>query len=322
VVEAVARGMHILLTGAGQLGSRYLQSIVKTFEGCDVTVVDPSPASLAAARARMEEAGGARSNAVVFADRISRGIRPADLAIVATTADVRLEALSAALEQARAARVLLEKVLFQDESSYAQATRMLTESGVPAWVNTPRRSFDFYAGLRREIGARPVRRIDVAGGDWGLACNAVHFLDLAVFLAGSVVEHVDTRLLGRSWRPGKRERFMEIDGTLRARLVSGTEVSMTAMPGTTVPNTVMVGADTLVACIDEAAGKAFVKEDRAWETRDFRLPLLSEYAGPVLAVLLRDGETGLPGYAESADTHLSLVRALSDHTGSPVCPIT
>ena len=48
----------VLLVGAGHVGSRYLQGMVKAESQLDITVVDPSSIALDMAKARWKEAGG------------------------------------------------------------------------------------------------------------------------------------------------------------------------------------------------------------------------------------------------------------------------
>lgn len=54
----------------------------------------------------------------------------------------------------------------------------------------------------------------MVGGDWGLGCNAIHFLDLLTFFTGKVDFELDVSHLDSEIRVSKRERFVEFTGCL------------------------------------------------------------------------------------------------------------
>ena len=56
----------LLLVGAGQLGSRYLQGLVASDSELEITVVDPSSESLETAKLRWIAAGGDESSHQIF----------------------------------------------------------------------------------------------------------------------------------------------------------------------------------------------------------------------------------------------------------------
>ncbi|NJM62856.1 MAG: alpha/beta hydrolase [Oscillatoriales cyanobacterium RU_3_3] len=60
----------------------------------------------------------------------------------------------------------------------------LAAAGVKTWVNCPRRMQPAYHKLRQDLHGHSPITMRVVGGGWGLACNGIHFLDLAAFLFG------------------------------------------------------------------------------------------------------------------------------------------
>ena len=104
----------ILLAGAGQLGSRYLQGMVTYGHALDVWVYDPSIASLARAEQRWREVTPSTSeHTVQYVSEISGLPESLDLVIVATTADVRASVVAQVAQHARVSNWVLEKVLAQ-----------------------------------------------------------------------------------------------------------------------------------------------------------------------------------------------------------------
>ena len=59
------------------------------------------------------------------------------------------------------------------------------------------------------------------GGDWSLACNAIHHLDLTSWLSGQTLESLDCSSLSKEWRSSKRQGHFDILGTISAQYSDG-----------------------------------------------------------------------------------------------------
>ena len=81
------RAYKILLIGAGQLGSRYLQGIVKSELNFEIIVVDLSQDSLETAKKRIEEVGNCKK--IIFTKKLPIDQNFFDICIVSTTANSR-----------------------------------------------------------------------------------------------------------------------------------------------------------------------------------------------------------------------------------------
>ena len=80
----------VLLVGAGQLGSRYIQGLVGAKCQLKITVVDPSISSLEMATARWIEAGGERCHhKIQWSDAIPSELKSVDLALIVTSSEGR-----------------------------------------------------------------------------------------------------------------------------------------------------------------------------------------------------------------------------------------
>ena len=81
----------LALIGAGNIGSRYLQGLAKCRRNLNITVVDPSPQALQLANERWKEVKGHNSpHRITFSQKTYPDHKCLDLAIVATSADIRL----------------------------------------------------------------------------------------------------------------------------------------------------------------------------------------------------------------------------------------
>ena len=319
---------HIAIIGAGQLGSRHLQALARLTTDCEITVIDPSLESLAVAKQRFEEMPV--NNAVrVVGYGVSVDELPAELdyVVVATGADVRLQVLQSLLARSTVRFMLLEKVLFQHLGDYEVAEALLKAHSVKAWVNCTRRAYPLYNNIREFFGNEPLRWFQVSGGNWGLGCNSIHFLDLLAKLTDGSPSELTTDSLDRALIPSKRKNFMEFTGTLRGKF-GGTEFELASLADSTARLLMTIRSDKRTCIIDETGGQAFFFDGATWEQKSFSMPLLSELATSVATSILREGVCDLPSYEQSAILHLPLLRALGAHAalalGTPAdqCPIT
>ena len=324
---------HVVLIGAGQLGSRHLQALAHVEQPLMIDVVDPSGDSLRFAEQRFLGVDGSADKRIQLhesLDDIEHSL--VDVAIVATTADVRA-AVTANLVSSRDVRtLLLEKVLFQRGSDLEKVGELLAERGVPAWVNCPRRMYPFYSELRSLLKRQDSLTISVSGHGWGMACNAIHFVDLmAFFRQDDELVGVDVGDLAPVVLDAKRDGFKEVCGSLVAEWASGSEVRLCDFRQSGTPLTIEVSANDFRAVVTEPESRAQVcRRDAGWvrEEEPVRVPLQSELTAEVVEMLILSGDCLLTPYAESAALHRPLLEAITRHMcrhgglRSDVCPIT
>ena len=104
--------------------------------------------------------------------------------------------------------LILEKVLFQDVASYYEIKDLLQLHAIPCWVNLPRRIFPFYQKLHAHLLPGKKFTMAVEGGNWGLGCNALHFLDLFAYLCNSsnlIIDNINLISIFKSKRIGYKE---------------------------------------------------------------------------------------------------------------------
>jgi len=305
---------RIAVVGAGQLGSRHLQGLVRLNVPCEIHVVDPSVASLGLARQRAGEVPAAAPHLLQFHQQIEALPPMLDHAVIATAADVRLNVMRALLQGRTVRNILLEKVLFQRLSEYTLAAELLQQAGSQAWVNCPRRAFPIYDLLRTFFADDPLQHVDVRGGNWGLGCNSIHFVDIIAFLAGGELHSISTALLDQDLIDSKRAGFKEFTGTLLGRC-GDASFSLTAQRGSQAPLLLTLRGANRSCLVDESAGRAFMCDPRdgGWRTVEFKVPVLSELATALTQRILEHGNSELTPFAQSTAYHLPLLQALGEH---------
>jgi hypothetical protein len=151
--------VNVLVIGAGRMGKRHLRGLEAA--GLVAVAVDP----------RAE----ADADFVSVEEALAGGNY--DAAILAETAAGRLERFRT-LVDAGIGRLLVEKPIEQSRARMHELVAIASDNAVDARVN----HFFRTQSLFRDLRGAPFS-MTVSGGAFGLACNGIHWLDLALYLS-------------------------------------------------------------------------------------------------------------------------------------------
>jgi hypothetical protein len=319
----------VALIGAGQLGSRHLQGLAKVERALDIYLVDPSAASLALSVERYNAVATCSDTKVTPLQSVADLPRAIDVAIVATTANVRFDVLNQLMAHSQVGSFLLEKVLFQDLAHYEQARQLLRDRAARTWVNCAQRLWPFFIDLRRQYVNDPDLEIVVTGSNWGLGCNSIHNTDIAHFLwegHGTHAAALDKDILN-SKRPG----FHEFTGELVSTFASGGRLRQISYARGNAPFCFHVFHPSQHLVWDVSNGKLHTADESSqwmWQPRDLAAPFQSQLTATIVTQMLDGVDCGLPAYDEAAATHMATLTALLDAARTngtnfgTCCPIT
>ena len=299
----------VLLVGAGQLGSRYLQGLSGIDRQLKIVVVDPSSGSLDMARQRLAEVLPAASHEVQFSTSLDEAPNHLHLALVVTPAHCRANVVAAIRARCEVSAWILEKVLAQSSQQVDQIEKSL-EGQSNVWVNTPRRVMTWHQDIKEQLlscGSAALR-VRMSGGHWGLACNAIHFIDLVSWWTGSTVNDVDCQGL-EDWLPSKRPGYQEVFGSIMVNFCGGSSLELSCNRSDLKPR-IEVETSKGIWLIEEVAGKAV---GPSGQVISGQLTLQSVLTAPVVDQILTTGRCKLPCLADSAAQHRPFLNALLQH---------
>lgn len=324
----------VLLIGAGQIGSRHLQGLARSKLNLSIEILDPSASARELAIQRFNEIPenqAAKTLRAIDSLDSSAFQGRANLAIIATGAAPRYDALRNLLSRISVPYVLLEKVLFQRLSHLDETETLLSKNRCKAWVNCARRCYP-YARHLKELFSGDTLSISVQGGNWGLACNGIHFLDLLAFLSGvSIPMRWNIDLLDHTLYESKRRGYKEFGGRISFSLQGGHEIVMKDDKLSGAPFVIdIMGRSARATVIESASLMLLSTAKNGWkmERHDILVPYQSELTNAVIEEILIRSCCGLTEYSESAELHKAYLEAFLEHmrkvTGSrlDVCPIS
>lgn len=322
---------NIVLIGAGNLGSRHLQALSKVSFKTRIEVVDPFANALKVAETRFNEMpSNSNISGINFYSSLFELSNQVDLAIIATNADIRAEVIRTLVSHSNVRNLVLEKVLFQSPEEYIEIHALLEEKNIKAWVNHPRRMFPYYSMLKELIAGSKQVSYQVQGGDWGLACNGLHFIDHLAFLTGCNEVEIHTDRLNTSVISSKRKGYMEVGGILSGKI--GPHTFELFCHEIASPIVITICSDNLNAIIDEANGWVRIStKENGWNWVELNTKInyfQSELSNLLAEDILSLGNCSLSTLAQATKLHIPFVNAMLKHFNHygaekhTACPIT
>lgn len=301
----------ILIVGAGQLGSRHLQGVLKVMIPIEVYVVDPSNESLIVAKERANEID--HTHNVNYQTNWNNLPSNFDVAVVATNSNIREKIIFQLLENHKIKFLILEKVLFPEISSYGRIDEVLPKHNIQTWVNHPRRMFESYKELKKELSNTP-KVFQVTGGNWGLGCNGLHFIDLFSFLASSKIRSIDTEWVDNMIQESKRSGYIEFTGTIKGVFEDNSIFQISSLKGEPSAATITIFDNENRYLIQEAGisgiYKFFRENNFECDSNKFEVEYQSNLSTKLVDGLLEKGTCDLPSFADACNSHIPFIEHL------------
>ena len=210
----MCKDIKIVLIGAGNIGSRYLQGLAKLNFNAEIIVFDISKKALEIAEDMVKDTKNTYPITYKFINSFNKISGDFDLAIISTTSSKRVEIIKDLKSNYKVDAWILEKVLAQSIEELNEIIHHLDFSS-KVWVNTPRRIMPWYKNIKDNLNkSGTVYDVEITGGGWGLACNSIHFIDVFSWINESKVKSVYSNEI-KSWFPSKRNNYFEAIGSIK-----------------------------------------------------------------------------------------------------------
>ncbi len=329
--------LKLLLIGAGQIGSRHLQSLAKLRPSSDIYVIDPSNIALKLAEERYNEVINTsltpHNHTTCFSTDYENVPAEIDVAIIATTSNHRLEAIRSLLRKRHPKNIILEKIAFQNPRDFIVAENMFETAKCSAWVNCPRRFWAGYQQIREEFKISPAQQnlMIVTGSKWGLCCNSIHFLDLYSFITDNSDLKLYSDQLDNNILPAQRNGFIELSGIVHGHDSRGGQILIKDYEYGNLPLIAYFENENIRCYVAENQGMVHLSKsvnDWIWEKIPLQPLLQSELTHLYINQILESGSCNLPTFRDSWKIHTPLLEALIAHiqkvtnTEISACPIT
>ena len=329
----------VLIIGAGQIGSRHLQSLSKLNHKLNVSVIDNNPKSIDAAKAILDEMPvNKHLFSVNYYGSLDNINGQYDIAIIATNADIRKKVIKEVLKRSEIKYCILEKIVCQSIKDFKEILNLFKKHDIKSWVNCNRRLYPLYKSIKEKISTEYPIDIFIDGGNWDLACNSIHFIDLFSYFSGQLNISINSSKLDKQILDSKRSGFIEFTGRLICTTNRGDSLIMNSSRFGDKPMVIYLASKDQRYYINEyidgnmySKGKvisSFSINDWSWEENNLRMPFVSDLTCEAVNQILDTGNCDLPDINDSFKQHKPLIESLNNHLKMvtnntyDICPIT
>jgi len=314
--------MNALIVGFGGMGCRHTQSLLASKRYEQISVVEPSDAMLEEGLQKINASPGD----ITRVPRIAQATGHADIVIIATSSEPRFEIMKQLLQRGFK-HFLVEKIVFQSAAQFDEIIDLLEKSEARAYGNFVNRYFPTYVLLREKVRTSKARvAMTVTGGDLGIGCNAIHYLDLFEYLTGKNIQTVCSSL--KSWdKVNKRgDRYREFSGLISAK--SGSDDTLTVYFDPSHSGGAMLHLDLGQErfLLSEGSGVEYRIFPDTIATADFTIIATSKLSATIVDDIL-GARSPLTSVAQTRNAHVHLFKAVNKTLQLPdkdttLCPIT
>jgi predicted dehydrogenase len=322
----------LALIGAGNIGSRHLQSLAELGKNWEFTVIEWNSHSMATARKRYQQVVTENSPKPTYSNSLDALPKDVDVCIIATPATGRLELVESILSHSKCRYMILEKVVFQSVNDFAIAENIFNEHGVNVWVNCPRRQWPVFKELKNVLHNDEQIKCHFLGENFAMTCNAIHFIDLFQFITGSAEIVVSGEKLSAPYGDNKRVGSLEFTGTLSMFTARGDNFELSSVDTDRPVSSIMTAkTDSLLWSFKQYELKVeTASPDTAWKMAETPgdVPLQSALTASVVRDILENGTCDLTVLSESRLAHVAMFNAFFDRIESAtglrpdICNIT
>lgn len=320
-----------LVVGAGQIGSRHLQSILKLEINQIIYILDPSIDSLDIAKERANEIPN--NHKLFFVSNWSSVPKNLDFVIVSTSSNVREEVITKLINNCKVKYLILEKILFQDPDAFERASMLISKHKVKTWVNFPLRAKECFKDLKNTLNSKKsITNFQAVGSSWGLGCNSVHYIDLFEFLSNSRVIDLNFDFVDNKIFESKRKGFFEFTGTINGKMENNSSFHISSLDGKNSDVSIFIANDENRYVFNDG-NKSFLlnvnsNEISKLNLKNYDSQYQSDMTGQYFLDIIYKGDCDLVKYDDTKSTQILFTKGLLNKYNSITgsinykCPIT
>ncbi|MDA8891489.1 Gfo/Idh/MocA family oxidoreductase [Planktomarina temperata] len=287
---------EVAIVGAGNLGSRHLQGLVKSKNLHHCHVVELSDTKIHYARKLLNDC---EKQKATFYRSISDLPSKVDCAVIATTAAGRELILEELVKNKICSSFIIEKIAFDRMLTFKNVQQLFKRNNVHAEINFPRRWCDHYQWMKKVLSGNKYLEVEVFGENWGIASNTIHFIDLCNYLSSTKEDKAEDLRGDFKIIDSKRDRYSELTGSSQI-ITKSWSLSLKSAPSKQVYHHIRINSDKGEFLIDEIAMQIEFTDGRKVS---IKTPLQSELTARYLDHFALDGSFNLTPFEESLGAH-------------------
>lgn len=296
--------MNVVIIGFGNIGFRHYQSLKKSSENIRIFIYDLNPEQYSKVSDDTE---------LITLNSLANLPKSIFLLISATTSMNRYNHLTKIMSNSLVSNIILEKMTFQKKSIFSDFQKKIRQLNIKTWVNCPKREWDSYVNLQDLLKTEKVVSFSVNGGNWNLASNAIHFLDLLLFLTTNKLHSINMRgEFLNHYVDSKRSGYYEVFGKLKGKLNDTKFIIESSMSNDPIIVTLMC-ASGYRYIIDETNNTLTTTYQDQEKSYYFKTYLQSNLTQKYFEKLRSNQTCNLPEYPQNSKIQIKIIEEILSH---------
>lgn len=292
-----------LIIGMGNIGYRHFQALHNLKN--KIFLIDPKISKLSLEKFY---AKNKKNKHIFYLKNYSKLPKVIDLAIIATTADKRLDCLNNLIKNTKIKNIILEKILFNKIKSYKEAKYFINNK-TNIWVNSLNRTYPITKLIKKKNKNFRLKYLSVKGNEWGLACNFIHFLDLINYFNYETKYSIVKNNLKKIIKT-KRKRFIDFLGNIKIKSEHGTNIFFESKKGKMNYQLKLI-FNNYTYLINEIKGEVIEinKKLKIRKKYIYKTPLVSELTKKFAKQIYKNNRCELTDLETSIKLHFPLIKS-------------
>ena len=294
-------GYNILIVGCGKLGKRYIESIDSHSNEYTIRLILVDPyTNFSEISIKCQYTSYKDISDIDNIDNI-------DLVIVSTCSDVRFDIINKIIQKTKIKNYIIEKIIFQKVEDYNIFYSLILKHNLNVWINTPRRTYDYYKYLKTIINKNNFS-FEITGYNWNISSNAIHFIDLFCYFK----DILDIKLILQNAEiiKSKRDKYQDILGTIINDDESLIIKNLNNVGNNNLIMNKIIKSDNKNIIIENSNGYLNIVENinGLITKKKYLVPLISETAFTFIKNIIDKGNCELPKYEEVYKIHIEYIK--------------
>lgn len=305
--------MNILIVGVGNIGKRHLESLSKFNKIKKFYIVEKNNSIKKKLKKNYQK------NNFFFYDNIINleNIKKFDLAIISTNSDIRFKIFKDITNKFTIKYIILEKFVFQNINQFNYAYKIIKSRNLKVFINCPMRIWPFFKNLKSKLYSSQLEII-MTGSKWGLGSNAIHYIDLLVYLTNKKKIHISNIKEILTYK-SKRKNFIEFAGSIDVKINKNNSLKMIDDHRQKLNPIMYLKLNNIFYELDAGRDYYYVKKFKIKNKEKelifkskFKTPLQSELTLKIFKDILLRKKNTIPTYEDLFYVNKSLIKFLSD----------
>lgn len=314
----------ILIVGFGTIGCRHVQSFMYDKKDYEVHIVEPNNKNI---KDNLKKINGEKEDFIWYKN--INQIPVLDIAIVATSSAPRFEIVKSLINIGYR-KFLLEKIVFQSEEQFKIINEMIEKTNSIVYCNFVNRYFKPYNDIKNELSkSKDKININIHGGNFGLGCNAIHYIDIFQYIINDNIIKIDSSNLYLSEVKNKRGSiYKEFNGIIKLSNKKSDSITLISEPDYNGDLTISINQNDKFYFLNENIGKYYIFDTSKSIVEDFYLIPSSELTKIIIEDIFKEN-CRLTTLNETMVSHTSLFKAFNNvifnnekNIKEILCPIT